>query len=292
MRPSFSIGGAGLDELILTDGILDFETQSVYTVTVRVTDSGGLTYDETLTVNLNDLNENPVVNDQLFGINENTPNGTSVGFIVASDVDAGDSVTYTVIGGTGSTAFSVNSATGEITVADVSQLDFESTPSFSLSVEVTDSGGLTDTATITINLNDVNDEQVIATNTPLNVNEGAAGVIDASLLETTDQDHGPTSLVYNVTTAPANGTLLVSGVASLTFTQDDIDNGRLTYLHNGSETTIDSFDFTVDDGMGTVSVGTFVITINPVNDVPVANDDRIYFERRCNLRGTECRYAW
>ncbi len=30
---SFSIGGAGSDELILTDGVLDFETQSSYSVT-------------------------------------------------------------------------------------------------------------------------------------------------------------------------------------------------------------------------------------------------------------------
>ena len=38
---NFSIGGALNDELILTDGVLDFETKSSYTVTVRVTDSGG-----------------------------------------------------------------------------------------------------------------------------------------------------------------------------------------------------------------------------------------------------------
>ena len=55
----FSIGGAGSDELILDDGVLDFETQSSYQVIVRVTDCGGTTYDETLTVNVNDLNETP-----------------------------------------------------------------------------------------------------------------------------------------------------------------------------------------------------------------------------------------
>ncbi len=37
----FSIGGGSSDELILTDGTLDFETKSSYSVTVRTTDSGG-----------------------------------------------------------------------------------------------------------------------------------------------------------------------------------------------------------------------------------------------------------
>ena len=57
----FTIGGAGNDELILTDGILDFETQSSYEVTVRITDSGSLTHDQTFTISVNDLNEAPVI---------------------------------------------------------------------------------------------------------------------------------------------------------------------------------------------------------------------------------------
>ena len=55
----FTIGGAGSDELILDDGVLDFETKNSYSVNLRVTDSGLNTYDETLTVNVNDLNETP-----------------------------------------------------------------------------------------------------------------------------------------------------------------------------------------------------------------------------------------
>ena len=51
-----------------------------------------------------------------------------------------------------------------------------------------------------------------------------------------------------------------------TFSQVDIDAGIITYLHNDSETTSDSFSFTVDDGVGSASGGTFNITITPVND--------------------------
>ena len=55
----FSIGGAGSDELILDDGVLDFETQSSYRSPCGSPTRAGLTYDETLTVNVNDLNETP-----------------------------------------------------------------------------------------------------------------------------------------------------------------------------------------------------------------------------------------
>ena len=63
----FSVGGAGSDELILTNGILDFETKPSYSVTVRVTDAGGLTYDETLTVTVNDLLVSIDGNERLAG---------------------------------------------------------------------------------------------------------------------------------------------------------------------------------------------------------------------------------
>jgi uncharacterized protein YaiE (UPF0345 family) len=48
----FQIGGAGGDELQVA-GALDYETQNSYSITIRTTDSGGLTYDEVFTINLN-----------------------------------------------------------------------------------------------------------------------------------------------------------------------------------------------------------------------------------------------
>lgn len=100
-------------------------------------------------------NEAPVVGDQSFSLDENSANGTVVGTVSATDPDPGDSLAYAITEGNISGAFAIDSNTGSITVADVSQLDYEATPSFSLTVQVTDTGSLTDTAMITVDLIDI-----------------------------------------------------------------------------------------------------------------------------------------
>ena len=52
---NFSIGGASSDELIIDDGVLNFENKNTYQVTVRTTDSASNTYDELLTITVNDI---------------------------------------------------------------------------------------------------------------------------------------------------------------------------------------------------------------------------------------------
>ncbi|MCG6158220.1 beta strand repeat-containing protein [Rubinisphaera margarita] len=121
-------------------------------------------------------NAAPVVNDQSFGIDEHAMVGTSVGTVVASDDDNADSLTYAITGGNTGGAFAINAMTGEITVATPGAVDFETNPVFNLTVEVTDDSGAmeTDSATITITLNDVNEApQVELTNTTTLISESA-----------------------------------------------------------------------------------------------------------------------
>lgn len=57
----FSIGGTRSDELVLSDGLLDYESQASYAVTVRITDSGGLTYDQPRVIFVGDQAEPPTI---------------------------------------------------------------------------------------------------------------------------------------------------------------------------------------------------------------------------------------
>ena len=48
---------------------------------------------------------------------------------------------------------------------------------------------------------------------------------------------------------------------------------RSRYVHDGSETTTDSFTYKANDGSLNSNIATVTITITPVNDAPVAVND-------------------
>ena len=285
----FSIGGASSDELRLTDGALDYETQSSYSVTVRVTDSASNFYDESLTVNVNDLNDAPTVatNTGTTVLEGATGTAITTAMLNEGDVDdSGTGLTYTItnvtdngtmyLAGFGALGLNDTFTQADIDAGDVtydhngSETNSDAF-SFSLADGLED-GATAATGTFNITITPVNDEQSLDTNGGLTLNEGATGTITASELATSDADHAAAQIVYSVDTASTNGTLMLNWVAlsaSDTFTQADIDAGLVTYRHDGGETTSDTFDFTVDDGTGTSTSGTFNFTITPVNDAPV-----------------------
>ena len=82
-------------------------------------------------------------------------------------------------------------------MADSAQLDFETTPVFSLAVTVTDSGGLTDTAAVTVNLTDVNEDPTASDATFSLAENSADGAVVGSV-SASDPDAGD-SLSYAIT---------------------------------------------------------------------------------------------
>ena len=106
---------------------------------------------------LNDNNQSPVINDQVFSIDENRAKGTVVGTVTASDPDNWQALAFSIIAGNTNNAFTIDSYTGIISVADSTALDYETTPVFNLTVKVQDNGvgNLNNEASVTINLNDV-----------------------------------------------------------------------------------------------------------------------------------------
>ena len=74
-------------------------------------------------------------------------------------------------------------------------------------------------------------------------------------------------------------TLMLGG----TFTQDDINNNLLKYIHNGSETSSDSFGFAISDGTDNVTGQRFDIIVNPVNDVPTVINGAVTVDEGASL---------
>ncbi len=87
-------------------------------------------------------------------VNENAGANANVGSpVTATDTDAGDAVTYS-LSGTGSNLFSIDS-NGQITANN--SLNYEATPSFTITVTATDKAGLTDTIVVDIEVGDVDE---------------------------------------------------------------------------------------------------------------------------------------
>ncbi len=122
-------------------------------------------------------------------------------------------------------------------------------------VSATDDDGspLSDTETVTVTITGTNDEQILAVNTGVTVLEGSTNnVVTSAMLRTSDIDNTAGQLTYTITSGTANGTIRRSGTALAlggSFTQADINAGLITYDHNGSETSSDSFVVSVDDGL-------------------------------------------
>ncbi|MBI1348675.1 cadherin repeat domain-containing protein, partial [bacterium] len=152
---AFAINSATGAITVNKSAAIDFETLHSFDLSVQVTDGGGLFRKAVMTINVNDLNDQPLISPQTFNVDENSPNGTSVGAVVAIDPDAMDVFSYAITGGNVSHAFAINATTGEITVNNSLALDFETTPTFNITVQVTDSHGLSRKAVMTINLNDL-----------------------------------------------------------------------------------------------------------------------------------------
>ncbi|NJO74750.1 MAG: tandem-95 repeat protein [Leptolyngbyaceae cyanobacterium RM1_406_9] len=133
--------------------------------------------------------------------------------------------------------------------------------------------------TVNLTIASLNDNPAFASSTPLTVAEAGSGTIKGSNgvagnephLLYTDPDNTTIQRQYRITDATDNGTLFRNGQAlsvGSVFTQADLDNGRITYTHNGSENYTDGFNFTVSDGGGAAVPGNYMITVTPTNDAP------------------------
>ena len=204
-----------------------YTTQDTFTVTVSVDDSdpGGI-YSDSFDVTVI-LNEPPVIEDQMFAIDENSDVGAVVGTVVAGDPDLpDDTLTWSITGGNSSGAFAIDNHTGVISVANKAAVDFETTPSFHLTVQVEDSFGETDAATITVDLNDleatlwINDASVVE-------GDSATTTLGFTVSVTGDAVNLPFSVNY--TTADGTAFEATSGIGS-----DDYEAAAGTLNFNGA----------------------------------------------------------
>ncbi len=215
-----------------------------------------------------------VINNDTYTLSHSNPDGSdinvgdSVGFVKGIDPEGGV-LNYSVQAGNGDGIFEIDTLTGELRILDTTNLNATVTDSYILTIRATEAvGGKFAEIDITINFND---DFTITHNNPLNVLEGATTPITIAELNISDIDNVASDTIFRMESKPVNGRIELTtypGYEISRFTLDDIQNNRVVYIHDGSQTLSDGFDFSVTDGGETVSGNTFNIVITDVNYGP------------------------
>lgn len=139
--------------------LLDYETTSSYQIVVEASD-GSVSTATTFTIQVADGNDAPGIpvdsDATTNAVAEGAASGAPVGLVVfAADPNPGDTLTYSLVDDAGG-RFSIDSATGMVSVANGSLLDYETATSHQIVAAVSD-GQFTRQQTFTIAVTNVSD---------------------------------------------------------------------------------------------------------------------------------------
>ncbi|XP_028833636.1 FRAS1-related extracellular matrix protein 3 isoform X1 [Denticeps clupeoides] len=106
--------------------------------------------------------------------------------------------------------------------------------------------------TFRVSITDVDNKKPILTIHKLVVGEGEIKLITPFELTVEDRDTADHLLRFVITQVPVHGQLLFNRSQPITsFTKQDLNENLITYHHDGTDTSEDSFSFTVTDGTHT-----------------------------------------
>ena len=226
----------------------DFNGADTFTYTVA--DGQGGTDKATVTIMVTPVNDAPVARVDVATTDEETPVTLDV---LANDTDAdGDALRVTGVLQPDNGAATHNAA-GTITYTP--HTDFNGADTFTYTIS--DGVGGTAEASVIITITPVNDAPVAADDAATTDEETA--VIVAVLANDTDVDGD--ALTVDDVTSPSHGMVKVNAAGTITYTPHTDFNGA------------DRFTYTVADGVGGTATASVILTVTPVNDLPVAADD-------------------
>ncbi|CAM2064826.1 Tandem-95 repeat protein [Sulfidibacter corallicola] len=229
---------------------LNFNGDDTFNYTIQ--DSTGNMSSAAITVTVSPVNDQPQAVDDAANTNED--NGLDID-VLSNDIklDAGNGDSLLVLDVTlpanGSSAVNPDQ-----TVNYTPNADFNGVDSFTYTIR--DEEGLTDTATVTVTVDPVNDPPT-------------AGDDNAATVEDTDV----TVSVLNNDSDPDTGdTLTVTGAGNGTNGTTVFDGTSVTYTPNPAFVGNDSFTYTIEDGSGAPATATVSIAVNADQAEPIAVD--------------------
>jgi VCBS repeat-containing protein/parallel beta-helix repeat protein len=250
-------------ELVVNDGTTD-SAPATRTVDVTAVNDAPTSTDDTVTTSEDTA---LVLSGADFGTYSDLE-GSPIAAVRISSLATNGQLQYDTSGAGAWTAVTLNQIVSAADIA-ASRLRFvpnandNGTPYAVIGFEVSDGTDFSAaTYSLTVNVAAVNDPPVSVDDSAYAVDEDSSlSVGAASGVLTNDSDVDGNALTAVLGTGPANGTLTLNADGSFTYTPNANFNGS------------DSFTYRANDGAVDSGLATVTITVNPVNDAPVASDD-------------------
>ncbi|NTV65085.1 MAG: tandem-95 repeat protein, partial [Oscillochloris sp.] len=220
----------------------------------------------TVSIVVDPLNDAPVANDDSFGTNEDSPLSIAAPGLLANDTDAESSSLTAVMVDNPAHGSLTLSASGAFTYTPAANWS----GSDSFTYRASDGTANSNLATVTITVSAANDAPV-AENDRSSTDEDTKLTIAAPGLLANDHDPDGDPLTASVIVGPSHGTLTLSS------------DGAFTYTPAANWSGSDSFTYQASDGTANSNLATVTITVNDVNDAPVAANDSFSTDRNTPL---------
>ncbi|MGE5608133.1 MAG: Ig-like domain-containing protein, partial [Bacillota bacterium] len=226
----------------------------------KISDGHGGTATASVSVAITPLNDDPPAVNDTYAINEDS--GTHALPVLDNDVaanpDPGEVLTIVGVSqGAHGTVAITGGGTGLSYTPDP---DFSGTDTFTYTIEDGTGTGRQTTATVIMTVQNINDAPV-ASNDSYSTDEDVPLTISTPGVLTNDTDVDGDALTAVLLSGPSHGTLTLNA------------NGSFTYQPASNYYGPDSFTYKTSDGQLQSGTATVTLTVNPVNDPPVARDD-------------------
>lgn len=252
--------------IITTNTNLDFETKDSYPVKVTITSTDGSKKDTIFTIYVNNVNEPVHAKDTTLTVTEKYVG--PIGKVEGKDDDR-QPVSYSI---SDSVHYSIDSLAGIITV--IKPFDYNTQKSDTVKVVVTD-GTFYDTATVVVNIKNLNDPPVLQPNDTLTVPENCKSCI-VGIITATDPDNDP----IKYTVKEPGFTIDSNGVLKLTESLDYEKDSVVTITIIASDPT------------GAADTAKYTVKVTDINE-PVHTKDTTcsvkenYTGNVCKITGTD-----
>ncbi|XP_048087136.1 cadherin-related family member 2 [Alosa alosa] len=274
ISPVLAISSANVQILMRSPADVDYEKTTSITLTVIAVDPNKEEFKSTATVTIaiNNINDNsPKFQSETYKltVEEHSPAGTEIAIITATDDDKDDAgkIVYRLLPESVTEYFTVDPATGKITVRDGDRLDREGQSFYTATLQAKDQANNTGTANLEITLLDKNDNAPQIRETYIAYVKEGPGVDFEMKIRATDFDQPNTNnskIEYQIVPDEFSNYFKLDQDTGVLTLNGPLDREALDPSLNGViELNVTAFD------KGTPPLGTWVkveINVEDIND--------------------------